>query len=80
MFQHIDKIENDYADALKEMGIEVKDGMYVMAMRDKELLMGVVIMSLFDDFASLDKICMKDEFKTFELEFGIGKSMLNFTK
>ena len=72
------KIEKDYADALKEMGIETKDGMYVMAMRDKELLMGVGIMSLFDDFASLDKICMKEEFKCFELEFGMGKSMLNF--
>ena len=72
------KIEKDYADALNEMGIEAKDGMYVMAMRDKELLMGVGIMSLFDDFASLDSICMKEEFKGFDLEFGMGKSMLNF--
>ena len=72
------KIEKDYADALNEMGIEAKDGIYVMAMRDKELLMGVGIMTLFDDFASLDSICMKEEFKGFDLEFGMGKSMLNF--
>jgi len=72
------KKEKDYEDALKEMGIEAKDGIYVMAMRDKELLMGVGVMTLFDDFASLDVICMKEEFKGFDLEFGMGKSMLNF--
>ena len=72
------KIEENYKDALKEMGIEDKDGLYVMAMRDRELLMGVGIMRIFDGFASLDNICMKDEFKGFELEFGMGKSMLNF--
>ena len=72
------KIEENYAAALNEMGIEAKDGIYVMAMRDKELLMGVGTMRIFDGFASLEDICMKEEFKGFDLEFGMGKSMLNF--
>jgi len=71
------KIEENYEPILREMGVLKTDGICVMAMRDKDLLMGIGIMRMFDDFASLDSIIMKDEFKCFELEFGMGKSMLN---
>lgn len=72
------KTEENYTDALEEMGIDSYDGMYVMAMRDSGLLMGVGTMRIFDGFASLDNIYMKEEFKSFDLEYGMGKSMLNF--
>lgn len=71
------KIEENYAPLLSEMGVEKTDGICVMAMRDKELLMGIGIMRMLDDFASLESIILKEEFKCFELEFGMGKSMLN---
>ena len=71
------KIEENYKDAIDEMGVSQIPGMYVMAMRDGDLLMGIGTMRIFDSFASIDKIVMKDEFKSFDLEFGMGKSLLN---
>ena len=72
------KIEENYKAALEEMGVEVCEGMHVMAMRDGDLLMGVGTMRILDGFASFDNIYIKEEFNNFDLAYGLGKSMLNF--
>ena len=72
------KVEENYEPLLEEMGIAKEDGMFVMAMREKDLLMGIGVVKIFDGFASLHSIVMKEEFKGFDLEFGMGKSLLNF--
>ncbi len=72
------KLEENGADALKELGVNASAGSLVMAMRDGGELMGVGTMRLFDGFAALDGIYLKDEYNTFDLGYGIGKSMLNF--
>ncbi len=71
------KIEENYKESILEMGIEVKDDAVVMEVRDGDLLMGVGVMRLFDTYAVIDDICLKEEFKEFTLEYGVGKSLLN---
>jgi len=72
------KIEENYDALIQKFGIEKADGMYVMAMRDSDLLMGIGVVRIHGVFASLDNIIMTDDFKSFDLEFGMGKSLLNF--
>jgi len=71
------KIEEDFKDAVKEMGMEVLGTSTVMTVRDGNELMGIGVMRLFDEFATIDNICIKEEYKDFTLEYGLGKSMLN---
>ena len=71
------KVEENYKEAIAEMGIEVKEDSVVMEVRDGALLMGVGVMRLYDNYAEIDNICLKDEFKEFTLEYGLGKSLLN---
>ena len=71
------KIEENYKEAIAEMGIEVKEDAVVMEVRDGALLMGVGVMRLYDSYAEIDNICLKEEFKEFTLEYGLGKSLLN---
>lgn len=72
------KIESDYKDALKEMKTEEYDGICVMTVRDAGELLGLGTMRVFEGYASLDNIVFKDEYRDFSLEYGLGKSMLNF--
>ena len=71
------KIEDNYKEAIAEMGLEVAEDAVVMEVRDADLLMGVGVMRLFDTYAEITDICLKDEFKEFTLEYGVGKSLLN---
>ena len=71
------KIEEDYKNALEELGITAPGDAVVMTVRDGDLLMGAGVMRLYEDYAVIDNICMKDEFKEFTLEYGLGKSLLN---
>ncbi len=71
------KIEEDYTAAIAEMGIEVSGDATVMTVRDGNLLMGVGVMHLAKDYAIIDNICLKEEFREFTLEYGLGKSLLN---
>ena len=71
------KIEEDYKNAIEEMGITTKEDAIVMTVRDGNLLMGLGVMRLFPEYAVIDSICLKDEFKDFTLEYGLGKSLLN---
>ncbi len=72
------KIENDYAGALKEMGIKTDGISGVMTIRDGGELLGLGTMRAFEKCISVDKIVIKDSAKDFNLEYGLGKSMLNF--
>ncbi len=71
------KIEEDYKNALEEMNIEVPADCIVMTVRDSEILMGMGVMRLYDEYAIIDNIIFKDEFNDFTLEYGLGKSLLN---
>ena len=71
------KIVEDGTASAKEMGVSLLPGAEVMEVRDGQLLMGIGVMRLFDNFAVIDDICMKEEFKEFTLEYGLGKSLLN---
>ena len=71
------KVEENYKESIAEMGIEVKEDAVVMEVRDGALLMGIGVMRLYDSYAVIDDICLKDEFKEFTLEYGLGKSLLN---
>lgn len=61
-----------YADA---MGIALPEDAVIMTVKDGEELLGLGVMRLFDSYALLDGIYIKDE--DFSLEYGLGKSMLN---
>ena len=61
-----------YADA---MGIALPEDAVIMTVKDGEELLGLGVMRLFDSYALLDGIYIKD--KDFSLEYGLGKSMLN---
>lgn len=72
------KREENYKDALEEMGYVTAGGIEVMTVREGGRLLGIGVMRLFDTFASVDAVLIKEEYNSFELEYGLGKSMLNF--
>ncbi len=71
------KIEENPAEALSEMKKAPNDSFSVMTVRERGELLGLGIMRFFDKFVVLEEICMKDEFKSFDMEYGLVKSMLN---
>ena len=71
------KTEDNYMDAVKEMGLSVNPDAVVMTVRDGNLLMGIGVMTMSEDYAEINDISFKEEFKEFTLEYGLGKSMLN---
>ena len=71
------KIEEKPQKSAEEMGITLLPESAVMEVRDGSLLMGIGVMRLFDTFAVIDNIALKEEFKEFTLEYGLGKSLLN---
>lgn len=72
------KTENDYSDALREMGIKPEKVSGVMTIRDGGELLGLGTMRAFENCISIDDIVLKESAKDFNLEYGLGKSMLNF--
>ena len=71
------KTEDNYMDAVKEMGLSVNPDAVVMTVRDGNLLMGIGVMTMSEDYAEINDISFKEEFKEFTLEYGLGKSLLN---
>lgn len=71
------KIEENCIDALKEMNVAYEDDAVIMTVRDGDLLMGLGAMRIYESYAVIDDIYLKDEFKEFTLEYGLGKSLLN---
>ena len=70
-------IKTDDAKWADTMGITLPDDATVMTVKDGEELLGLGVMRLYQDYALLDGIYIKDEFSDFSLEYGLGKSMLN---
>lgn len=71
------KTEDNYADAVKEMGLSVNPDAVIMTVRDGSLLMGIGVITIGETYAEINDICLKEEFKEFTLEYGLGKSLLN---
>lgn len=71
------KIEEDYKNSVEEMNIDVPADCIVMTVRDADVLMGMGVMRLCEEYAVIDNIVFKEEFKDFTLEYGLGKSLLN---
>lgn len=71
------KIEEDYTLPVKEMKMDVPEDAIVMTMRDSSILMGLGVMRIFNEYAVIDDIRIKEEFEDFSLEYGLGKSLLN---
>ena len=65
------KPEENYKPLLEEMNISIPDGAFVMAMKDGGELLGLAAARTFSDYAVIDEIAVKDEFKDFSLEYGL---------
>lgn len=72
------KTENDYSDALKEMGMADVNVSGVMTIRDGGELLGLGTMRAFESCISIDDVVLKGGVNDFNLEYGLGKAMLNF--
>lgn len=71
------KVEESYKQYADNLGITVPENATVMTMTDKDEFLGMGVMRLYDDYAVLDGIYMKEDFRDFSLEYGMGKSLLN---
>ena len=49
----------------------------VMAVKDGDELLGAGSVILKDGYAVMDKVCMKESYKMFNMDFGLAKSLLN---
>ncbi|MBQ4527772.1 MAG: hypothetical protein II998_06850 [Clostridia bacterium] len=64
-------------DVLNEFSIVPNDGTVIMAACEKEEYFGVGVATINGNYSVLEKIEMKDEYKMFDMDFGMGKSVLN---
>ena len=60
-----------------DFGIQDAEGVTLMAASEKNEVFGIGVTLSKNGFAVLDKIIMKEDFSFFEMEFGMGKSLLN---
>lgn len=51
---------------------------FIMCAKDKEEILGVGVIKLYKDYAVVEEIIFKDEYKMLGLDFSMGKAMLNF--
>ncbi len=70
-------IKTDDAKWADEMGITLPEDATIMTVKDGEELLGLGVMRLYEGYAFLDGIYIKDGLGDFSLEYGLGKSMLN---
>ncbi len=70
------KITND-PKVFSDFGIQTADGTTVMAATEKNEVFGVGVTNVKNGYAVLDKILMNEDYSFFEMEFGMGKSLLN---
>lgn len=61
----------------REFDIDVNEKITVMAAKEKDEVFGVGVARFENGYAVIEKIEMKDGFKMFDLDFGMGKSVLN---
>ena len=71
------KIEENFKDVVNDFGVDISSDSVVMTVRDGDVLMGAGIMRLYDTYAVIDDMFLKEEYKDFTLEYGLGKSLLN---
>lgn len=71
------KPEENFEYVGKELEIEIPGDSVVMVMADGDDLMGAGIMRLEEEICTILDICIKEEFCDFQLEFGMGKALLN---
>lgn len=57
---------------------ETDENTFVMAAKDKDELLGIGIIKLYNDYAVFYDVIFKEEYKMLGLDFSMGKSMLNF--
>ncbi len=71
------KIEEKPQSTADELKIQVPQNSILMSMKDGDTVMGAGVMTIFEDYAEINGIYVKEEFDDFSLRFGIGKSLLN---
>lgn len=64
-------------EVYKEYGFPMEPGTVVMAAAEKDDIFGAGAVTIKDGYAILENIVMKPEFQGFNMEFGMGKSLLN---
>ena len=62
---------------MSDFSVVAHDNTVVMAATEKDECFGIGVATIKNDYSILEKIEMKDEFKMFEMDFGMGKSLLN---
>lgn len=62
---------------LEKFGIENNPDTVVMTAKDKDLVFGIAAAKVLGECAIITRIETKDEYKMFEMDFGLGKSILN---
>ena len=50
---------------------------FIMCAKDKEEILGVGVIKLYKDYAVVEDIIFKDEYKMLGLDFSMGKAMLH---
>ena len=65
------------SETLKNFGIEKNPDTVVMAAKDRDFVFGIAAAKVCGECAIITKIETKDEYKMFEMDFGLGKSILN---
>lgn len=58
-----------------EFGFDINS--IVMAVKDKDEVLGAGSVSIHNGYAILEAISFKEEYKMFNMDFGLGKSLLN---
>lgn len=61
----------------EKFGIEKSPDTVVMTAKDKDLVFGIAAAKVQGECAVITKIETLDEYKMFEMDFGLGKSILN---
>ena len=61
----------------EEYAIEKSPDTVVMAAKDRDLAFGIAAAKVLGECAIITRIETKDEYKMFEMDFGLGKSILN---
>ena len=70
------QLNNEINDLLRNTICD--ENTFFMAATDKDELLGVGVIKLYKDYAVLDDIIFKEEYKMLGLDYSMGKAMLNF--
>lgn len=71
------KLEENPQKVLEDIGRSYIGKLSVMSMREGEELLGTAVAEILDGYARVLDIFIKEEFRDFSLEYGLGKALLN---